>query len=362
MSDILIIGGGIIGLMSARELLLQGARVRLLERQKTGQESSWAGGGILSPLYPWRVHEAINRLFLWSHQHYPELASALHHHTGIDPEWVRSGLLVADAQSGRERVGEWVRDHALTHAWLDRDQARELEPAVDWQDWHPLHLPEIAQVRNPRLLAAVRADVLRLGGEIIEQAAVTRIRVEEDRISGVETRERRYDADVYVLAAGAWSGELAFNSIPEAVDIGVQPVKGQMLIFKTEPGMLHHIILCDGKYLIPRQDGRVLVGSTLEYTGFEKVTTETALEELLAFARSWLPGIPLNVEKHWAGLRPGSSQGVPYISRHPALRNLYLNTGHFRNGFVMAPASARLLSDLIHNRPGFTDAEAYRLT
>lgn len=361
MSDILIVGGGIIGLMTARELLLNGASVRILDRHATGQESSWAGGGILSPLYPWRVPAAITRLFLWSHTEYPQLTQELHETTGIDPEWIRSGLLVANYDGEQESIENWAGNHALTLEWLDGKAARRMEPAADWQHWNPLHLPDIAQVRNPRLLAAVREHVRRLGGEIIEQSAVTKIRVDTDRITGVETHDKDYSADVYVIAAGAWSGGLEAGLVPDSHGIAVEPVRGQMLIFKTPPGTLRHILLCEGKYLIPRRDGRILAGSTLEYTGFDKSTTESALEELLDFARRWLPGRPIEVEKHWAGLRPGSAEGIPYITQHPRFNNLYLNCGHFRNGFVMAPASARLLSDLIHGRNSFTDATPYQL-
>lgn len=359
-SDILIIGGGIIGLMSARELLKNGARVRILERQGTGRESSWAGGGILSPLYPWRAPEPINRLFAWSHREYPDWMAQLKAETGLDPEWQRSGMWVADGDAERQAAANWMDTFGFTGQWLRAAEARPLEPAVRWQDCNPLYLPDIAQVRNPRLLAAVRQDVLRLGGIIHEHTPVTRLIDDGQRIGGVEASGAIYNADTYVLAAGAWSAQLAATDGGEPSLLPIEPVKGQMLIFTARPGTLNRMLLCGGHYLIPRRDGRILVGSTLEYTGFDKSTTEAAAGQLVAFARHWLPETTLTLEKHWAGLRPGSPTGVPYISQHPHRTNLYLNCGHFRNGFVMAPASARLLSELIQNRPPFTNAEAYR--
>lgn len=360
-TDILIVGAGIMGLLSALELLQQGARVCMLERQGTGQESSWAGGGILSPLYPWRVSEAINRLFAWSHQQYPRWIQEIREATGLDPEWRRSGVLAADAMAERESVEHWATHWGFTRQWLDHQATRELEPAAHWQGGATLHLPDIAQVRNPRLLAAVRQAVCQRGGIIIEHTTVTGFRHHQTTITGVETPGAVYTADQYVLASGAWSGKLIACLGGNVPQLPVEPVKGQMLIFQTTPGTLKHIILDEGHYLIPRQDGRILVGSTLEYTGFDKSTTETACQQLLAFAHRWLPDTTISVEKHWAGLRPGSPEGVPCIGRHPDFDNLYLNCGHFRNGFVMAPASARLLTDLILERPPFTDPQAYCL-
>jgi glycine oxidase len=360
-TDILIVGGGIMGLLSAFELLQHGVRVRILERQDTGREASWAGGGILSPLYPWRVSEAINRLFAWSHQQYPRWIEAIRAQGGLDPEWIRSGLLVADGVAERESVQRWAATWGFTPQWLDNRTTREREPAANWPDGETLCLPDIAQVRNPRLLAAVRQAVSRRGGILTEHTPVTRFRHQRSTITGVETPRAVYTADQYVLAAGAWSGQLITTLTGNAQALPVEPVKGQMLIFKTTPHTLRHILLSEGHYLIPRQDGRILAGSTLEYTGFEQSTTEAARQQLLAFARHWLPDIPITIEKHWAGLRPGSPEGVPCIDRHPAFNNLYLNCGHFRNGFVMAPASARLLTDLILQRPPFTDPAPYRL-
>jgi glycine oxidase len=135
-------------------------------------------------------------------------------------------------------------------------------------------------------------------------------------------------------------------------DLGMQmevaPVRGQMILFRAEPGVLQHIVLHHDRYLIPRRDGRILVGSTLEYTGFEKETTAEALEALRAFALEMLPALKdYPVEHHWAGLRPGSPAGIPYISEHPEIDGLYVNAGHFRNGVVLGPASAHVMASLI---------------
>jgi len=226
----------------------------------------------------------------------------------------------------------------------------------------PIHLPEIAQVRNPRLLAALRADILRRGGEILEHRVVSEWRVVHDRLREVITEQgESFQADVYVLATGAWSGELAGKLLP-GPKLPVHPVKGQMLLYNGSPGLLRHIVLDDGRYLIPRKDGGILVGSTVEYTGFDKSTTPDARRELEQSAQALLPALTsCRLQIQWGGLRPGSPEGVPYIGSHMELPNLYINSGHFRNGFVMAPASARLLADLVLNRPPVVNPEAYAI-
>ena len=142
----------------------------------------------------------------------------------------------------------------------------------------------------------------------------------------------------------------------------MQPVRGQMLLFGAEPGIISRIVLDRGHYVIPRRDGNVLMGSTLEYTGFHKETTDEALAELSAIAVNRFPVLKdYPITRQWAGLRPGSPQGVPYIGPFPGIEGLYVNSGHFRNGVVLSPASARLLADLVLDRPPIVPPEPYGL-
>jgi glycine oxidase len=335
-----------------------GAKVTLLERGMIGHEASWAGGGILSPLYPWHYPDAVNQLARWSQQHYPQLMATLHQNTGIDPEWTQSGLLILDAEETPAAM-DWAGVYGGQVFAVDAETIHELEPAVA-ATGKGLWLPEVAQVRNPRLMRALKADLLAQGVTLVENTEVSHLLVKQDRIAGVRTLYSELTAQNVVIACGAWSAALV-KGLGRELDI--VPVRGQMLLYKTEPGTLKRIVLSQGHYAIPRLDGRILVGSTMEEVGFDKAVTHEAREDLAAVARTLVPALAqAELETHWAGLRPGSPSGIPFIGPHPNMAGLYINAGHYRNGVVMAPASARLLADMVLGRPPALDPHPYDLT
>lgn len=359
-ADILIVGSGVIGLFCARELAMAGFSVTLLDRAEVGRESSWAGGGIVSPLYPWRYPPAVTSLAMQAQAAYPLLAAELLKETGIDPELEPCGMLVLDAPDVRDAL-VWSHDRGR---WVERLDAAMIERrfqglAKGFADG--LWWPDQANVRNPRLVAALRASVLTRGVVIREQAEVAGLLQQGEHVCGVELAGgERLSAAHVVIASGAWSGGLLQGV--GGWTLPVEPVKGQMLLFKTPPGWLPCMVMHQGKYLIPRRDGHVLVGSTLEYQGFDKTVTTGAREDLLAAALAMVPALaewPL--VQQWAGLRPGSPSGIPFIGAVPGVKNLWLNSGHFRNGLVLAPASARLLVDLMTGSEPCVDPAPYQV-
>lgn len=340
-NDFMVIGAGALGLSTAEALLARDHAVTVLERGAVGQEASWAGGGILSPLCPWDYPHEVTLLALRGMALFEAWTRRLHAETGIDPEYERCGMRVLPPF-----------DLALAQRWCGENRF-----ACTVQT-DGLFLPEVAQVRNPRLLQAMRAQVLRLGGRIIDQCGVERIVAACGRVTGLHTTRGEFRADNYVVTAGAWSGVLLGE---HALHAEIKPMRGQMLLFKFDSPPLPHILLQGDLYFIPRRDGHLLVGSTVEDVGFDKSTTTEAREMLLRRAVGLLPALlDMPVIKHWAGLRPGSPGNIPTIGRHPHFPNLFINSGHFRYGVTMAPASAEILLNEMNGTPQVLDVSPYR--
>lgn len=357
MQTTLIIGAGAIGLQSARLLALAGRKVTLIDQSAVGQEASWAGGGIVSPLYPWRYSEAITALAHWSQDFYPQLGESLLAQTGIDPEVYQTGLYWLDLHDEAEAL-TWAEQHNRPLARVPMDEVRAAVPSLGEGFSRAVYMQGVANVRNPRLLQALRAALQQMDNvQVLENHKVEGFVREGGRIVGVQTAQGELHADQVVVAAGAWSGDLLATL---GLELPVKPMKGQMILFKCSDDFLPSMVLAKRRYAIPRKDGHILVGSTLEDVGFDKTPTEDALQSLRRTAIELLPALAdAEVVKHWAGLRPGSPDGVPFIGPVAGFEGLWLNCGHFRNGLVLAPASCQLLADLMLGREPIIDPAPY---
>ena len=333
-TDFLVIGGGVIGLSSALAIRASGASVTLIEAETIGAGASWAGGGILSTLLPWDYAESVERLARNGAARYAAFCEGLTQASGIDCEYRRSGMVVLGA------------DETRANAWASRHDGR-LE-TTRWLDGDVLLMPDVAQVRNPRLLAALRGAANAAGIAIVEHCRAQRFVTTGARATALETRAGEFKAGSFVVALGAWTPTLSGAAVQ------IEPEKGQMLLYPAQTP-LERIIYRDGIYLIPRADGQILVGSTREYCGFDASPTDAARQMLAQAAAELFPPLgALQPIRHWAGLRPTRPDNAPVIDALAPFKNVFINAGHGRYGLTMAPAAAEILLARI----GLSDEEA----
>lgn len=329
--DVVVVGAGIVGCSVAYELAKERLRVVVVERGEIGRESSWAAGGVLTPVHLADYPSALASICLRAQAEYPRFIEELR--GGEDPEYRTTGMLFlirdAEDETAARELEEWMRTHE-----------RPVERRPDG-----LFLPEVAQVRNHRLTRAIAQAATKLGAEFRTGSAVTGFLRVPGRVNGVRTDRGDLQAKTTVLAAGAWSGQEAARL---GISLPVKPIKGQILLAQFP---LPHIVLHKHHYLIPRADGKVLIGTTAEDVGFDKSVTLGAARTMLEAAATMCPGIegaPLLAS--WAGLRPGSPDRLPIIGPVPGWEGLVVATGHFRNGILLGPITGSLVRDIILGR------------
>jgi len=354
--DVLVLGGGIVGSAIAWRLAKDGRSVTLLEKGEIGRESSWAAGGMLTPVHLADYPPALADVCGASLALYEPLCREISEASGVDPEYRVTGLLlVASDDAGEEAAVEleaWKRARAQPVERLTREEALAAEPKLSPRLRRALRLPDIAQVRNNRMAVALAEAAKRKGAEILTHTPVTGFLRIPGRVTGVKTPRGDLYAGTTILAAGAWSSDLLR---PLGLDLKVRPIKGQMLLAGGPPDFCRHMILDGETYLIPRADGRILVGSTLEDVGFDKSVILEALGDLALRGARLLPELgKLPMVASWAGLRPATPDRLPHIGRGP-VDGLIVATGHYRNGILLAPITAELVGDLLAGRPPAID-------
>ena len=355
--DAIVIGGGLIGMLTARNLQIAGFDVALIEKSKLGGESSWAAGGILSKLHPWQQSDAVQKLIAQGQSAFPALVAELKDETGIDSQLLHSGMLIVDVDEQQAALN-WSDKNNTKIESVDQDAIDRLEPNLNKNINLALHIPSVMQVRVPLLIEAVRKSLRKHGVRIYEGVEVNGLAQKSGKAVGVETKQKKMFAEHIIMCSGAWTQQLLKNTGGFATDI--EPVRGQMLLFKIKQNLLSHIIVKNEHYLIPRKDRYLLCGSTLEYVGFDKATTSQAKDFLHSQAYTLCPQLKdEEIIQHWSGLRPGTTREVPYICAHPELEGLYINAGHFRYGIVMSIPSAKIATDLVANRVSRSQKSAY---
>lgn len=350
LPDVLVVGGGIIGLSIALELADRRANVRLIERGEPGREASWAGAGILPPGSGYGCHPGLEAMAARSNTLHPLISQRLSAETGIDDGFRRCGAIYMTTPRNRCEVmatlGRWRSLGATIEPAAETVADKRLTGICGIQgDHNSFWVPGEATVRNPRRLPAL-VDLCRSKGVRIDAGVgVEGVVVEAGRAIGVQTSRGTIIAGAVCLAAGAWIAPLVE---PMGLRAEVRPIRGQMVLLQGVVGAPEMIVHNDDMYVVPRFDGRVLVGSTVEDVGFDKSTASAAIAELVERARRLVPALR-NAEVHaqWAGLRPATPDGLPILGAVTGVSNAYMAGGHFRAGLHLAPATAELLCDVI---------------
>ena len=347
ISEVLIIGGGVIGLSTARELRKRGVgSISIVERGKVGREASWAAAGMLSPDIEADPNGHFYRLCRRSLSMYPQFADELFAETGVDIELDRAGTLAVGFENSDdlESIYREQRMAGVNVRSLTTRDVLELEPNLSDRVTSALFYVDNWQVENRKLLKALNTFCMRHEIGIKEDSTVERLLIENGKVVGVETGSGRVTAEHVVLATGAWTSLIKIGD--SGMPFEIKPVLGQMICFAPNENLLHCVIHSQRGYLVPKQDGRILAGSTSEDRGFEKGVTDEVVMQLHDMAAEIVPALAdESMVDSWSGLRPCSSDQLPVIGNIAGISNLTIATGHYRNGILLAPGTAQIVAD-----------------
>lgn len=360
-TQVAIVGGGVIGCAVARELALRGQSVVVIDRQAPGQEASWAAAGMLAPQAEATGRGPFVDLLLEARRIYPELARQLRAETEMDIGYREHGILAValDEADEKELAGifGWQHAEGLEVRRLDSAELADLEPSLSEEVRSALHFPGDHQVDNRLLSRALWFAAATAGAEFLIGSGVAGIERRPGGLDLVLESGDRVSPERVVLAAGCWSGTI--RGLPRTLP--VHPVHGQLVSLETAPPLLTHTIVSSRGYLVPRADGRLLIGATVEDLGFQKAVTSEGVASLLAAGTELIPSLASHrVIEEWSGLRPGTPDDLPILGPDPDLPELVYATGHFRNGILLAPLTGRIIADLICAGRTEVDIDPYR--
>ena len=348
-ADVIIIGGGIIGVACAYALTRSHIkRVVLIERGGLGREASRASAGMLVPQGEAEAPGPFFDFCLAARDRYRTLADELRDATGDDIEYCRWGLLYLVDPSEHEAAkgrAAWQRAAGLRVEEISGRDVRALEPILSPEIGGALFFPDEAHVRPCTVVSAL-AEAARAGGaEIHERVEAIDFILEEDRLRGVNAGGKTILADTIVTCAGAWAGSL-LDRIGHRLPM--EPVRGQIVRTRFDRPPLTHLVWGPAGYLVPRLNGEVLIGTTVEQAGFASTPTLAGVTGLCEAARAMAPSLmSAPFDRVWAGLRPRLPDGLPAIGRFSNIPNLYVATGHYRSGILLGPLTGELIADLI---------------
>ncbi len=347
--DVVIVGGGVIGVSIAYYLSEQGGRVTLLERGHAGGHASLASAGLLHPLRRDDAVDALRELALASFALFPDLVQRLREISGIDPEYQASGWLLTatdEVESAELRSQAQRADPALGFRLITGAEAREMEPVLSPDIVTALHMPRGAQVYVPSYLQALTHAAARLGATIRRGAEVADLRVSDGRVTGVMTVDgEEIAAGQTVIAGGAWTAQTARRL---GVALPVFPLRGQIMALHGIPAPLRRVIHGGEVYLSPKADGSIVVGATYEDAGFDDRLTADGMAYLFNSALKTAPGLAnATFREAWVGLRPASEDGIPILGAVPGWAGVLVATGHRAEGVLLSPITGKLMAQYL---------------
>jgi glycine oxidase len=351
-SDVIVIGGGLIGCAIAAQLANSGLKVRLFERGELMKEASWAAAGMLAPQ---SELTSITPLFLLCQKSlaiYPEFVAKLYKQTKLDACYRTEGSLqlAFDQTSAQEleKKLSWQIPVGLKLKKLTANEIKEFIPNISSKVLTGYYLPDEHQVDNRKLIEGIVKQAQIAGVEFCLGSQVTEIIIEQNKAVGIIANGEHYFANKIINAAGSWSSLLSMSNFPKYILPEIKPVRGQMLAVKTSPKILNYTLHCSHIYLVPRFDGTIIIGSTTEHVGYDKSVTINGLESLSKEAKTIIPELAnAGLVSAWAGLRPASTDLLPVLGEHNQLPGFIFATGHYRNGILLAPITVDLISKLV---------------
>ena len=341
---VLVVGGGIIGCAAAYELARAGCRVAVFERATPGAEASGAAAGLLAPIDE-SAETNFARLALASWRLYPDVVRDLQERTGIDVEYVTRGTIYPTSAAQKRRdVAAWADIKEFAVQVLEGEELHRLEPALSPKIRHAIFVKGDHWLNNQRLVLAYAQAAASVGVELKTGCNVSRLVVEGGKARGLVTEGERIEGDAVLLAAGAWSGELTAGL---GSPLRIEPRRGQMIALAHVPAVLTHCVHGE-VYMAPRPSGELLVGATVERAGFQRAVTAEGIAGLLSAAIEMVPSLgELSIARTWCGFRPWAPDSLPVLGPWPGVEGLFVATGHFRNGILLAPITARLMTEWI---------------
>ncbi|SES90485.1 glycine oxidase [Oceanobacillus limi] len=361
--DAIVVGGGINGGSIAYNLAKRGKKVLLLEKDRLASKASGAAAGMLGAQTELDEAGPMFQLAKKSRAMFPQLSEEIKELTGIDIEFVHKGMykiaLYEDEEIQYKRIIQIQNEVGEQAEWINQNELRMREPALSTAITGAMYIEKDGQVSAPKLTLGFLKAAASLGVEIKEYTEVTSFPMENGKVTGVQTTAGLFEGEHVVVAGGAWSQKLL-------QEVGAQlkayPVKGECFSVLTHKPLIAGTVFSHGCYLVPKKGGRLLVGATMKPNTFDQIVTVEGIHTLMGKAQKILPSIAdAEWERSWAGIRPQTMDGLPYLGEHPKYAGLWIATGHFRNGILLSPITGEIIAEMVDGKAPTLDVTPFRI-